>query len=57
MNSLKKTYKKIINNPTVDEPYYHIFTKYISAYSTAILSKTPITPKPAPGPRPAAVCM
>ncbi len=44
MNSLKKTYKKIINNPTVDEPYYHIFTKYISAYSTAILSKTPITP-------------
>jgi len=43
MNKSKKTYKKIINNPTCNEFYYVIFTRFASAYVTSKLINTKIT--------------
>jgi len=43
MNKSKKTYRKIINNPTCDEFYYIVFTRFASAYVTSKLVNTKIT--------------
>lgn len=43
MNKSKKTYRKIINNPTCNEFYYIVFTRFASAYVTSKLVNTKIT--------------